>query len=314
MKVLITGGAGFIGSNLARALTSSSDVDEVVVLDDLSFGYRSNLDGIDVQFVEGSILDEQVLSDASSGVAAIVHLAARSSVPRSIAEPMAAHEVNATGTAMVLEAARRQDGAQVIVASSSSVYGQTDVLPKHESLPARPMSPYAASKLATESYTLAWSHSYGIPTLALRFFNVFGPLQPPLHTYAAVIPAFVFAAMTKRPLPVHGDGTQSRDFTYVDSVVEVIADAIVRRVSHKEPVNLAFGTRITLLQLIAKLEEVLGRTLPIDFLPTRVGDVPASQADASKLGELFPGLEPAPLLEGLQATVDWFKSARPWER
>jgi UDP-glucose 4-epimerase len=120
--------------------------------------------------------------------------------------------------------------------------------------------------------------------------------------------------MTKRPLPVHGDGTQSRDFTYVDSVVEVIADAIVRRVSHKEPVNLAFGTRITLLQLIAKLEEVLGRTLPIDFLPTRVGDVPASQADASKLGELFPGLEPAPLLEGLQATVDWFKSARPWER
>jgi UDP-glucose 4-epimerase len=314
MKVLITGGAGFIGSNLARALTSSSDVDEVVVLDDLSFGYRSNLDGIDVQFVEGSILDEQVLADASSGVAAIVHLAARSSVPRSIAEPMAAHEVNATGTAMVLEAARRQDGAQVIVASSSSVYGQTDVLPKHESLPARPMSPYAASKLATESYTLAWSHSYGIPTLALRFFNVFGPLQPPLHTYAAVIPAFVFAAMTKRPLPVHGDGTQSRDFTYVDSVVEVIADAIVRRVSHKEPVNLAFGTRITLLQLIAKLEEVLGRTLPIDFLPTRVGDVPASQADASKLGELFPGLEPAPLLEGLQATVDWFKSARPWER
>ena len=314
MKVLITGGAGFIGSNLARALTSRSDVDEVVVLDDLSFGYRSNLDGIDVQFVEGSILDEQVLADASSGVAAIVHLAARSSVPRSIAEPMAAHEVNATGTAMVLEAARHGDGAQVIVASSSSVYGQTDVLPKHESLPARPMSPYAASKLATESYTLAWSHSYGIPTLALRFFNVFGPLQPPLHTYAAVIPAFVFAAMTKRPLPVHGDGTQSRDFTYVDSVVEVIADAIVRRVSHKEPVNLAFGTRITLLQLIAKLEEVLGRTLPIDFLPTRVGDVPASQADASKLGELFPGLEPTPLLEGLQATVDWFKSARPWER
>jgi len=314
MKVLITGGAGFIGANLARGLASRSDVDEVIVLDDLSFGYRSNLDGIDVQFLEGSILDEQVLADASSGVTTIVHLAARSSVPRSIAEPMAAHEVNATGTAMVLEAARHEDGAQVIVASSSSVYGQTDVLPKHESLPARPMSPYAASKLATESYTLAWSHSYGIPTLALRFFNVFGPLQPPLHTYAAVIPAFVFAAMTKRPLPVHGDGTQSRDFTYVDSVVEVIADAIVRRVSHKEPVNLAFGTRITLLQLIAKLEEVLGRTLPIDFLPTRVGDVPASQADASKLGELFPGLEPTPLLEGLQATVDWFKSARPWER
>ena len=314
MKVLITGGAGFIGANLARGLASRSDVDEVVVLDDLSFGYRSNLDGIDVQFLEGSILDEQVLADASSGVTTIVHLAARSSVPRSIAEPMAAHEVNATGTAMVLEAARHGDGAQVIVASSSSVYGQADVLPKHESLPARPVSPYAASKLATESYALAWSHSYDIPTLALRLFNVFGPLQPPVHSYAAVIPAFISAAMTKRHLPVHGDGTQSRDFTYVDSVVEVITDAIVRRVSHKEPVNLAFGTRITLLQLIAKLEEILGRTLPIDFLPTRAGDVPTSQADASRLGELFPGLEPTPLSEGLRATVDWFESARPWER
>ncbi len=222
--------------------------------------------------------------------------------------------VNATGTALVLEAARREDGAQVIVASSSSVYGRTDVLPKHESLPARPVSPYAASKLATEAYTLAWSHSYGLPALALRFFNVFGPLQPPVHAYAAVIPAFISAAMRGESLPVHGDGTQSRDFTYVDSVVEVVTDAIGRRVSHDEPVNLAFGTRVTLLELIAELEQVLDRQLPLDFQPTREGDVPTSQADASTLADLFPDLAPTSLEAGLRATVDWFESARPWER
>jgi len=311
MKVLVTGGAGFIGANLVRTMTSRSDFEEVIVLDDLSFGNLDNLDGLDARFIEGSVLDERVLADASLGVDAIVHLAARSSVPRSIAEPMAAHEVNTTGTAMVLEAARQQGDIHVIVASSSSVYGRTEILPKYESLPARPVSPYAASKLATEAYTLAWSHSYGFPALAFRFFNVFGPLQPPLHTYAAVIPAFISAAMKQEPLPVHGDGTQSRDFTYVDSVVDVIADALIRRVSHDEPVNLAFGTRVTLLELIADLEEIVARPLPVEFLPARVGDVPTSQADSSTLVSLFPDLEPKELSEGLRATVDWFESARP---
>ena len=314
MKVLITGGAGFIGANLARSLTTRTDIDEVVVIDDLSFGYLTNLDGLDVRFVEGSILDEKLLADAASGVEAIVHLAARSSVPRSIGEPMAAHEVNATGTAMVLEAARKQNGAHVIVASSSSVYGRTEVLPKHESLAAQPISPYAASKLATEAYTLAWSHSYGFPTLALRFFNVFGPLQPPVHTYAAVMPAFIDAAMQGEPLPVHGDGTQSRDFTYVDSVVNVLTDALVRRLGYKEPVNMAFGTRVTLLELIADLERIVGGSLPLNFLPSRAGDVQASQADSSTLLGLFPGLEPTSLTVGLEATVDWFRATRPWER
>ncbi|MBT7123815.1 MAG: NAD-dependent epimerase/dehydratase family protein, partial [Gemmatimonadales bacterium] len=214
MKVLITGGAGFIGANLVRALSDGPDND-IVVLDDLSFGFRSNLDGLDVAFVEGSILDEDLLATAMEGVSSVVHLAARSSVPRSIAHPMAAHEDNTTGTVRVLEAARAQGDVQVIVASSSSVYGANDTLPKHEGLAARPVSPYAASKLATEAYTLAWGHSYDMPVLALRFFNVFGPLQPPLHTYAAVIPAFLSAAMQGQPLPVHGDGTQCRDFTYV---------------------------------------------------------------------------------------------------
>ena len=170
MNVLITGGAGFIGANLSRALTRLPDPISVTVLDDLSFGFRRNLDGLDVRFIHGSILDQDALGEAIRGSGAVVHLAARSSVPRSIAEPIAAHDVNATGTAMVLEAARSAGVGQVIVASSSSVYGANDVLPKHEGLATRPVSPYAASKLATEAYSLAWSHSYGLPVLALRLF------------------------------------------------------------------------------------------------------------------------------------------------
>ena len=314
MNVLVTGGAGFIGANLVQALVEQPWIASVVVIDDLSFGYRSNLDGVDVELIEGSILDERLLAEATAGVSAIVHLAARSSVPRSLAEPFAAHEVNTTGTARVLEAARSQGDVQVIVASSSSVYGANDVLPKSEGLAARPVSPYAATKLATESYTLAWGHSYDLPVLALRLFNVFGPLQPPLHTYAAVIPAFLGAAMQGQPLPVHGDGTQCRDFTYVDSVVGVIVDALSRRVSHLEPLNLAFGLRISLLDMIAELERILGRELPIEFLQSRIGDVARSQADSSALRQLFPDVTPSDFVDGLQATADWFESTRPWER
>ncbi len=313
MNVLITGGAGFIGANLSRVLTRLPDPISVTVLDDLSFGYRHNIDGLDVRFVYGSILDQDALGEAIRGAGAVVHLAARSSVPRSIAEPIAAHDVNATGTAMVLEAARAAGVGQVIVASSSSVYGANEILPKHEGLATRPVSPYAASKLATEAYSLAWSHSYGLPVLALRLFNVFGPLQPPAHAYAAVIPAFLAAAMQDRPLPLHGDGSQTRDFTFVDSVVQVISDALVREVSSLQPVNLAFGTRVSLLELISGLEEILGRRLPVESLPVRTGDVPRSQADTATLRTLFPTIEPTTLTEGLQATVDWFVSARPWE-
>ena len=313
MKVLITGGAGFIGANLVRRLETMAGIAEIVVIDDLSFGFRENLDGTSATLLEGSILDEELLRHATDGASTIVHLAARSSVPRSVAEPMATHEVNATGTALVLEAARRAGDVQVIVASSSSVYGSTDVLPKHEGLATRPISPYAASKLATESYALAWGHSYGLPVLALRLFNVFGPLQPPAHTYAAVIPAFLAAACSDRPLPVHGDGTQCRDFTFVGSVVDVLGQAITRRVSYPDPVNLAFGTRVTLLEVVAELEHILERRLPVDHMPTRVGDVRRSQADSSLLLELFPDLEPTELADGLRATVEWFERARPWE-
>jgi len=314
MKVVVTGGAGFIGANLVRSLCNRPDIKDVVVVDNLSFGFRSNLDDLDVTFLKGSILDKHLVAEAMDGASSVVHLAARSSVPRSIAHPMAAHEDNTTGTATILEAARSKGNIQVIVASSSSVYGANETLPKHEGLAPRPVSPYAATKLATESYTLAWGHSYGMPVLALRLFNVFGPFQPPLHTYAAVIPAFLSAAMQNRPLPVHGDGSQCRDFTYVDTVVAVICDAISRRMSHLEPVNLAFGQKITLLEVISELERILDRKLSIEFQPIRVGDVAQSQADASTLGRLFPDIAPSDFSEGLRTTARWFKSTQPWER
>lgn len=308
MKVVVTGGAGFIGANLCRHLSADPTVDRVVAFDDLSTGFRSNLDGVDVELLEGTILDPAALDRAMDGASAVVHLGARPSVPRSVADPVASHDANATGTMNVLEAARRADRAHVIVASSSSVYGANPTLPKHEDLAARPMSPYAASKLATESYTLAWQHSYDMPTLAFRFFNVFGPLQAAGHAYAAVVPAFIAAALAGRPLTVHGDGTQSRDFTYVDTVCSVITDAVKRRVSSPEPVNLAFGTRTTLLEVIVLLEELLGTSLEVEFTDSRVGDVPHSQAANDRLRALFPTVVPVDLRDGLAATVEWFRT------
>lgn len=308
MKVVVTGGAGFIGANLCRHLSASETVGEVVAFDDLSTGFRSNLDGVDATLVEGTILDPEQLDAALEGAGAVVHLAARPSVPRSVADPVPSHEANATGTLNVLEAARAAGGAHVIVASSSSVYGANPELPKHEDLAPRPMSPYAASKLATESYALAWQHSYDMPTLAFRFFNVFGPLQAAGHAYAAVVPAFVAAALAGEPLQVHGDGTQSRDFTYVDTVCAVITDAVVRRVSSPEPVNLAYGSRTNLLEVIELLEDLLGHALKVQHTEPRAGDVPHSQAANERLQALFPSVQPVDLRSGLQATIDWFRT------
>jgi UDP-glucose 4-epimerase len=307
MRVLVTGGAGFIGSNLCRRLVESAGVDHVVVLDDLSTGFVENLDGVDVELVAGSFLDVDLLDRVAAGSDAIVHLGARPSVPRSIADPVASHLANATGTVNVLEAARRT-GAYVVMASSSSVYGATPTLPKHENLPTRPMSPYAASKLAAEAYANAYAHSYGLETLALRFFNVFGPRQPAGHAYAAVVPAFIDAALAGRPLTVYGDGTQTRDFTYVDTVTAVIADAVARRYTDPEPMNLAFGTRTDLLTLIELLESELGHEVNREHRNARVGDVPHSQADSSRLRAAFPEIEPTPLPEGLAATVAWMRT------
>jgi UDP-glucose 4-epimerase len=221
---------------------------------------------------------------------------------------MATHLSNATGTVEVLEAARRGRLPHVVVASSSSVYGANPALPKREDMVARPVSPYAASKLATETYALAYGTSFHLPVLAFRFFNVFGPLQGADHAYAAVVPAFVSAALQEETLALHGDGTQTRDFTFVGTVVAVVAEALRRRVTSPTPVNLAFGSRVSLLELADLLEGIVGRPLPRRHGPRRPGDVQDSQADRSALEALFSGLEPVTLADGLRATVEWFRS------
>jgi UDP-glucose 4-epimerase len=311
VKIVVTGGAGFIGANLCRMLDEAGFVEHVVALDDLSTGLRQNLAGAPgVELREGSILNADDLDAVMKGTQAVIHLAARPSVPRSLADPMATHQVNATGTMMVLEAARRHGLPHVIVASSSSVYGANPALPKREDLVARPVSPYAASKLATEAYALSYGSSFGLPVLAFRFFNVFGPLQPSGHAYAAVVPAFVSCALAGQPLPVHGDGRQTRDFTFVGTVVAVLVDAVRRRVTDAEPVNLAYGSRVSLLEVIEVLEEVVGHPLERDHFEPRAGDVRHSQADQTRLTRLFPDVRPTPLPEGLRATVAWFLETR----
>jgi UDP-glucose 4-epimerase len=306
VRVVVTGGAGFIGANLCRDLLLRPEITEVVALDDLSTGFASNLDGVGAKLVEGSILDRDLLADLMTGASSVVHLAARPSVPRSLQDPVASHDVNATGTLYVLEAARAA-GAQVIVASSSSVYGNTDVLPKHEDLPTRPLSPYGVSKLATEGYALAYAASFALPTLAFRFFNVYGPLQAAGHAYAAVVPAFVDAALRGEPVTVHGDGRQTRDFTYVGTVTAVLADAVVRRVTSPTPVNLAFGTRSSLLELLTVLEQVFGQSVQREHVEPRRGDVRDSQAASERLRALFPAVSAVPLERGLRDTVEWFR-------
>ncbi|MET8045215.1 NAD-dependent epimerase/dehydratase family protein [Micromonospora sp. NPDC005215] len=309
MKVVVTGGAGFIGANLVRALDEAPQVTDVVVVDDLSTGRLDNLHDQPVRLRLGTVLDPDLLDETFDGAASVVHLGALGSVPRSIDRPLPSHHVNATGTLMVLEAARRHHVQQVILSSSSSVYGVNPVLPREEGLRPIPVSPYAVSKLAAEAYALAYATCYGLGVLPFRLFNVYGPRQATHHAYAAVLPRFVTAALTGEPLRVHGDGRQTRDFTFVGSVTSVIVDAVVRRVSTTDVVNLAFGARISLLDMIAELEDILGRPLPVAHEAPRPGDVRDSQADCTRLRELFPAVRPVPLRTGLERTVSWMAAS-----
>lgn len=311
MKITITGGAGFIGSNLARrALVHGHSV---TIIDNLATGYIENVSELPITWVEGSINDPQAMDKAVADADSVIHLAALGSVPRSVKDPVTTHIANADGTLAVLEAARRHGVDHVVYSSSSSVYGANPALPKNEREWVRPLSPYAVSKLTAEQYVLAYQSTYGLKTLAFRFFNVYGPGQRAGHVYAAVIPTFISAAMSGEPLKINGDGSYSRDFTNVDTVCQVLLSAAENKVSAPEPINLAFGTNTTVGHLADSLEELLGEPVKREYCSPRVGDVPHSQADSSKLRELFPLVEPVDLQTGLHDTVEWFRGGARYE-
>jgi len=305
MKILVTGGAGFIGSNLCIKLLG--DGHQIRVLDDLSNGSTANLDLNQIDFIEGSILDISLLRKAVSDVDAVVHLAALGSVPRSIQDPRSSIEVNFTGTLNVLEALK--DGkTPMIFSSSSSLYGESKVLPRVETTAAEPRSPYAVSKLAAESLVSAYYHSYGIPTLSFRFFNVYGPRQSFGHPYAAAIPIFFESLLKGEPIKIFGDGEQVRDFTYVDFVTDAISEAIEKRIYSSTAVNLGSASKISINALVGLICKITAKTPNIEHLPERNGDVRNSYANTEKLLDLFPHLSSIDIESGLQKTYEWYLS------
>ena len=302
-KVAVTGGAGFIGSNLTKRLHSEGY--DVVVIDDLSTGLLSNVDQDKSTFHQISITDPKSLDTALQDCETIFHLAARGSVPRSLKNPVATHEVNATGTLNVLEVARAS-GAHVVFSSSSSVYGRNMKLPKDESMWLGPMTPYAASKLSAEGYVQAYASAYNVPTTLLRFFNVFGPRQRPDHEYAAVLPKWIWLAMQGKPIDVYGDGTASRDFTYVETVLDIAISAMKEKVVTEGAVNLAYGNRIFLNDTIGILKKYYP-DLQVNYRENRLGDVKESQNSPSLLKSLFPTITPKPFEDAFAETVAWLK-------
>jgi nucleoside-diphosphate-sugar epimerase len=306
-RILVTGGAGFIGSHIAAALRAQGD--EVRILDDLSTGHRSNLDAIGgVEFLEGSVCDRETVGRAVSGCDYVFHEAALASVPRSIENPWACNHTNVEGTLNVLVAARDAGVQRVVYASSSAAYGDSELLPKVESMPVNPKSPYAVAKLAGEHYTSAFAQVYGMQTLSIRYFNVFGPRQDPDSPYAAVIPLFISALLDGRPATIHGDGEQTRDFTYIENVVH--ANLLALRVPRLagEVINVALGGRMSLNELYASLTAVLRSELEPVHVDPRPGDVRHSQADIEAARRLLGYEAQVPLEEGLRRTVDWYRS------
>jgi len=308
---LVTGGAGFIGSQLVERLLRQGQ--RVRVLDNFSTGSRANLAFAKgdrrLEVIRGDLANLKAVERAVRGVTAVFHQAAMRSVPRSVADPLGANASNVTGTLHVLVAAARQKRKpRVVFASSSSVYGERPDLPKREDQPTAPISPYAVSKVAGELYASVWSRLFGVETVGLRYFNVFGPRQDPKSEYAAVIPRFILWGMQGKPLQIHGDGTQSRDFTYIDNVVaaNLLAAAAPAAAVSGKSYNVGCASRTSLLEIIASLERLLGRPLQRRHLPTRAGDVPHTLADIGAAKRDF-GYEPGvDFDEGLRRTVAYF--------
>jgi UDP-glucose 4-epimerase len=311
LRVLVTGGAGFIGSHLARACLEAGE--DVRVFDDFSSGKSENLAEIarEIEIVEGSVVDGAALMRAARGCEVVYHQAAIASVPRTIEDPVGTHGVNATGTLHALEAARRAGARRFVAASSSAVYGDDERLPKREDMPTRPRSPYALQKLAGELYGEQYARLYGLEAVALRYFNVFGPRQDPSSMYAGVIPIFVTALRAGTRPRIFGDGLQSRDFVYVSDVVAANrAAAVAQTAVAGQAINVGRGERTSLLELLALIANALGRSAPEPlFEPARPGDVRHSQADVSRATELLGFRARMPLDLALRETVGWYAGA-----
>ena len=305
-RYLVTGGAGFIGCNIVRRLLAEGH--EVRVLDNFSTGRRENLEELDVELIEGDLTSYHMVQRAVKGVDYILHQGALPSVPRSVNDPIASVNVNVIGTLNVLTAAVEEGVKRVVYASSSSIYGDSPELPKHEGMLPAPKSPYAASKLAGEHLCRAFYESYGLETIILRYFNVFGPYQNSHSQYAAVIPKFITAALSGQPVVIFGDGQQSRDFTFVDNVVEANLAAIdAPKEALGKAFNIACGESFSLLELLGILEGILGRKIKRLFKEPQPGDVKHSRADISRAKKLLGYQPKIRFREGLQKTVEWFK-------
>jgi nucleoside-diphosphate-sugar epimerase len=306
VKVLVTGGGGFIGSHTVERLLAEGH--DVRILDNFATGRRENLLGVrsDIELVEGDVQSYERVSNAVRGCEIVIHEAALPSVPRSVQDPLTSNATNVTGTLNVLLASRDAGVERVVYASSSSIYGANPELPKHEALLPQPISPYAVAKLAGEGFCRSFREVFGLETVALRYFNVFGPRQDPLSQYAAVIPNFVTALMNGRPPRVFGDGEQSRDFTYVGNVVEGNVLAMDAEGVGGKVFNIAAGKRTSLNALLRTLERLIGRHVEPSYEEARPGDVRHSQADVSA-AERDLGFRPeVSIEEGLRFTLDWF--------
>lgn len=307
MKFLVTGGAGFIGSNIVGELLKRNY--EVKVLDNFSTGKRENLAdyGNDVELIEGDIRSYHIVKDAVTDVDVILHQAALPSVPRSINDPITSNEVNVTGTLNILEAARKNNVQKIVFASSSSVYGDNPKLPKDESMIPNPLSPYAVSKLSGEKYCQVFTRIYGLKTIALRYFNVFGPRQDPNSQYSAVIPRFITAIMRGESPVIFGDGEQSRDFTFVRNVIEGNILAATTDCESGIAMNCACHGRITLNELVANINEILGKDIKPVYKEPRAGDIKHSFADIELAGKTLHYKPLVDFKEGLKITIESFK-------
>ncbi|NQE05948.1 hypothetical protein C5S32_08760 [ANME-1 cluster archaeon GoMg1] len=310
MKIAITGGAGFIGSNIAEELSKEKD-NEIIIVDDLSTGKMTNLRKFDqstnINFVRGSITDLNLLKVVFKGVDYVFHQAAIPSVPRSIKDPIASNNANVNGTLNVLVAARDCGVKKVVYASSSSVYGDTPELPKMERMTPNPLSPYAVTKLLGEDYCNVFNDIYGLKTVSLRYFNVYGPRQDPYSDYAAVIPKFINLVSENKPPVIYGDGEQTRDFTFVKDVVK--ANVLAAKSDAEGVYNIANGNRISINELANMIMALMGNDLKSIHNAPREGDVKHSLADISEAKKNL-GYEPAHSLEeGLRRTIEWFNLA-----